>query len=134
MMRAFCASVAGFCLATGFLAAQQAGTATGKGTIERIVPGKAGAGPKRGKGSFTLHYSWAYSEGSGAAASTWIVLTEKEPPVKAWASAKDRADARRAWCEKERTSFVAVKLDSKWAVDLYFLCPANGGLNTEMLS
>jgi hypothetical protein len=29
---------------------------------------------------------------------------------------------------------VAAKLDAKNEVDLYFLCPANGGVNTEMVS
>src|SRR5262249_44305692 len=79
-------------------------------------------------------YSYAYSERAGAAAFTWIVLTDKEPPLKSWTAVKDRAEARRVWCEKEKASFVAVKLDAKWAVDLYFLCPANGGVSTEMLS
>lgn len=51
-----------------------------------------------------------------------------------WASAKDRAEARRVWCEKEKASFVALKLDAAWNVDLYFLCPANGAVSTEMLS
>jgi hypothetical protein len=31
-------------------------------------------------------------------------------------------------------SFVAVKLDAQGAVDLYFLCPADGRVQTEMLS
>jgi len=44
------------------------------------------------------------------------------------------AEARRLWCKAEQTPFVALKLDAEWKVDLYFLCPANGGLNTEMLS
>ena len=62
------------------------------------------------------------------------MLTEKEPPVKEWSAAKDRAEARQAWCGKEKTPFTAVKLDPKMKVDLYFLCPADGGLNTEMVS
>lgn len=70
----------------------------------------------------------------GAQKYTWIVLTDKEPPLKTWAAAKDRAEARRLWCEKEKAAFVAVKLDAEGKVDLYFLCPANGAVNTEMLS
>jgi hypothetical protein len=38
------------------------------------------------------------------------------------------------WRGSEKTPFVAVKLDPKWAVDLYFLCPADGNVNTEMVS
>jgi hypothetical protein len=123
------------CLAAVPAAALDFGTAAGKGTIERLIPAKsAGAGSNTEQVSFSPRYSYAYSEGSGAARSTWIVLTEKEPPVKAWAVARDRAEARRSWCGSEKTPFVAVKLDSKWAVDLYFLCPADGNVNTEMLS
>jgi hypothetical protein len=62
------------------------------------------------------------------------VLTDKTPPLKDWAGAKDRAEARQIWCGKEKASFVALKLDAKMAVDLYFLCPADGVINTEMLS
>ena len=36
-----------------------------------------------------------------------------------------------AWCGKEKTSFVAVRLDVKNDVEVYFLCPANGSVNTE---
>jgi hypothetical protein len=115
------------CLSTGALAAQASGTASGKGVIERTGsnPGQVGFSPK---------YSYVYKDGSGARASTWIVLTEKDPPVKEWSAAKDRAGARQAWCGKEKTPWAAVKLDAQMKVDLYFLCPADGGLNTEMVS
>jgi hypothetical protein len=83
---------------------------------------------------FSPKFSLAWREGSGAKASTWILLAEKEPPVKDWMAAKDRVEARRAWCEKQKTSWVAVQLDPKNEVDLYFLCPSNGGVNTEMVS
>jgi hypothetical protein len=118
-----------FCFAAGFLGAEEMGTASGKGTIERLLV--SGRSELVG---FSPRYSYAYSEGTGKKRSTWIVLTEKEPPVKTWNAAKDRAEARRLWCEKEKTSFVAVLLDAEWKVDLYFLCPANGSVNTEMLS
>lgn len=111
--------------------AMAAGSATGKGTIERLVPSAPGQSEMV---SFSPRYSYAYSEGAGAKRFTWIVLTEKETPVKTWSVAKDPAEARRLWCEKEKTSFVAVKLDAEWKVDLYFLCPANGAVNTEMLN
>ena len=118
----------GVCLTSGALIAQESGTAGGKGVIERIGPVKSEMV------NFAPRFSWAYQEGTGTKISTWIVLTEKEPPVKGWMAAKDRAEARRAWCEKEKTPWVAVKLDAQMKVDLYFLCPANGGMNTEMVS
>jgi hypothetical protein len=102
------------------VAAQDAGIASGKGTIEQ--------------NPFSPRYAFAYGERSGPKTFTWIVLTEKQPPLSSWSAAKDRAEARRAWCEKEKTPFVAVKLDPDWKVDLYFLCPSNGNVNTEMLS
>lgn len=119
------------CFAASSLGAQELGSASGRGTIDRLVAPASGSSELV---VFSPHYSYAYSEGTGAKSFTWIVLTEKEPPVKTWASAKDRAEARRLWCAKEKTSFVAVKLDAAWNVDLYFLCPANGAVNTEMLS
>lgn len=118
----------GVWLSAGTLLAQESGTAKGKGVIERIGPEKSEMV------SFAPRFSWAYREGTGPKAFTWIVLTEKEPPLKDWTAAKDRAEARRAWCEKETTPWVAVKLDAQKKVDLYFLCPANGGVNTEMVS
>ncbi len=119
------------CAVAGSLWAQEHGSASGKGTIERVEASAPGGSELV---DFSPRYSYAYSEGTGANRFTWIVLTEKEPPVKTWAATKDPAEARRLWCEKEKASFVAVKLDAEWKVDLYFLCPANGGVNTEMLS
>jgi hypothetical protein len=119
------------CFATGSLGAQELGSASGKGTIERLVPSASDSSELV---AFSPRYSYAYSEGVGAQRFTWIVLTEKKPPVKSWVDAKDPAEARRLWCGKEKTSFVAVKLDAAWNVDLYFLCPSNGAVNTEMLS
>ena len=134
-MRAISSFVLTMCLAAVCLEAQEVGTATGKGVIERLIPPKSPeAELKSEKVAFSPRYSYAYSEGTGATKSTWLVLTDKEPPLKEWAGSKDRAEARRVWCGKEKASFVALKLDSKSAVDLYFLCPANGSINTEMLS
>jgi hypothetical protein len=113
------------------LHAQEVGGAGGKGKIERIVD------PKTGQTEwveFQPRHSYAYSETTNGKTFTWIVLTEKEPPLATWAAAKDRAEARRLWCGSEKTSFVAVKLDADWKVDLYFLCPANGAVNTEMVN
>ncbi len=135
MIRSLSFFAAAFYLVAMPLAAQQVGTAGGRGTIER----QTGWDDKKQEPvieqvSFSPKHSYAYSEGAGADKVTWIVLTEKEPPLKSWAAAKDRAEARRLWCEKEKASFVAVKLNAEWGVELYFLCPANGKLNTEMLS
>lgn len=123
-----CAVALGMCLAAGALLAQESGTAKGKGVIERIGPAN------NEMVNFAPRFSWAYREGTGPKTLTWIVLTEKKPPLKNWLAAKDRAEARRAWCEKETTPWVAVKLDAQMKVDLYFLCPANGAVNTEMVS
>ncbi|HXA16653.1 MAG TPA: hypothetical protein VN380_06660 [Thermoanaerobaculia bacterium] len=119
------------CCLVGSLGAQTLGSASGRGTIDLISASASGGSELV---AFSPRYSYAYSEGTGAKRFTWIVLTDKEPPVAAWASAKDRAEVRRVWCEKEKASFVAVKLDAAWNVDLYFLCPANGAVSTEMLS
>ena len=116
-------------IASGSACAQEIGTAAGKGTIERLLP----TGNSEVV-NFSPHYSYAYTEGKGGNRFTWIVLTEKEPPVATWSTANNPAEARQLWCGSEKASFVAVKLDVNWKVDLYFLCPANGGLNTEMLS
>jgi hypothetical protein len=96
------------CLGIVSLPAQEAGSASGKGVIERLIPPKSpGAELASEQVPFSPRYSFAYSEGTGAAKSTWLVLTEKAPPLKDWAGAKDRAEARRIWCGKEKTSFVA---------------------------
>ena len=115
-------------LAVGPLLAQDAGSAGGKGIIKRVAPSGTDTV------AFAPRYAFAYAERTGPKTFTWIVLTEKQPPLGAWSAAKDRAEARRTWCEKEKTPFVAVKLDSDWKVDLYFLCPANGSVNIEMLN
>jgi len=107
------------CFAAVPLFAQKAGTASGKGTFDDLT--------------FSPKFAYAYAEGSGAKRSTWIVLTVKELPSAAW-SAKDRQEVRQTWCAKEKTPFVALKLDADNKVDLYFLCSANGAMSTEMLS
>lgn len=123
--------VLGFCLAGAALAAEGPGTASGQGLFERLVDPATGTTERV---EFSPRFSFAYSESVGKHRFTWIVLTDKEPPVTAWLAAKDRAEARRLWCGQEKASFVAVKLDADWKVDLYFLCPANGFVNTEMVS
>ena len=122
-----CAVAIGVCLSAGALRAES-GTAKGKGVIESVGPEKSEMV------DFAPRYSWAYREGTGPKAFTWIVLTEKEPPLASWTAAKDRSEARRVWCEKEKTPWVAVKLDAQRKVDLYFLCPSTGAVNTEMVS
>lgn len=117
------------------VAAQEAGSAGGRGTITRQTGwNQEKHEPITEEVTFSPKYSYAYTEPGGGQKYTWIVLTEKEPPLKTWLAAKDRAEARRLWCEKEKASFVAVKLDAEGKTDLYFLCPANGAVNTEMLS
>lgn len=117
------------------LAAQEIGTAGGQGLITRHTGwDKEKAEPVTEEVQFAPRFSYTYNEGTGTKRFQWIVLTDKEPPVKSWAGVKDQAEARRLWCEKEKVSFVAVKLDAKGEVDLYFLCPANGRVNTEMVS
>lgn len=124
-----------FSLVAAPLAAQEAGTAGGRGTITRQTGWNSEKHePITEEVSFSPRYSHAYTEGTGAKKFTWIVLTEKEPPLASWAAAKDRAEVRRLWCEKEKASFVAVKLDAQGNMDLYFLCPGNGAVNTEMLN
>jgi hypothetical protein len=117
------------------LAAQEIGTADGLGTISRQTGwNDKTKEPVIEQVRFAPRFSYTYTEGTGADRFQWIVLTEKEPPLTAWAGVQDKAEARRLWCEKEKASFVAVKLDAQGAVDLYFLCPANGQISTEMLS
>ena len=119
--------------ATVPLAAQDPGTAGGKGTIDRLTGKTTPSGDnEREAVPFAPRFSYAYREGKGKQASTWVVLTEKQPPLKEWLAAKDPAAARETWCGKEKTPFTAVKLDAQMKMDLYFLCPANGVVNIEM--
>jgi hypothetical protein len=114
------------------IAAQEIGTASGRGTI---ISGPAQPDSKEQTVSFAPRYAFAYVEGKGADRFTWIVLTEKEPPLKAWAGSKDRVAARQQWCQKEKAGFVAVKIDAEQKPDLYFLCPPGAAMsNTEMVS
>ena len=122
--------LAGF-VGAAALQAQDAGSASGKGKIERIVDPKT---YQTEWVEFLPRHSFAYTETTNGKTFTWLVLTEKEPPLQTWAAAKDRAEARRLWCGSEKTSFVAVKLDAEWKVDLYFLCPSNGAVSTEMVN
>jgi hypothetical protein len=114
------------------VAAQEVGTASGRGSI---ISAAATPSTKEQRVNFAPKYAFSYVEGSGSKRATWIVLTEKEPPLKAWSGSKDKAAARQQWCAKEKAAFVAVKLDAKNEVDLYFLCPPGSeGSNTEMVS
>src|SRR5262249_35556038 len=97
-------------------AAQEIGTATGHGTIISV---SATSDRQEQRVSFAPRYAFAYFEGQGAKRFTWVVLTEKEPPLKAWAGSRDRAAARQTWCEKEKAAFVAVQIDAKQQVYAY---------------
>lgn len=121
-------------MAAALGAAQDAGSASGQGTIDRLTWAKDAKEPTVEKVVFAPRYSYAYTEGTGSDAMTWLVLTEQPPPLDAWAHAKDRAEARRLWSEKEKASFIAVQLNANWGVELIFLCPGNGKVNTEMVS
>lgn len=116
--------------------AQEVGTASGKGTMDRSVPGAKSAALDAAyeKVSFSPRFSFASREGKGAVASTWIVFTEKQPPVKEWLAAADQLTMLRLWCGKEKSSFVAMSLDAKMAVDSYFLCPGDGQITSEGLN
>lgn len=120
-----------FCIEVISAVAQEIGSANGKGTMERSVPPDY---ENSEMVSFSPRYSYAYSEDTDGKKFTWIVLTEKEPPVETLMAAKDAVEARRSWCETEKTSFVAVKLDPNWKVDLYYRCPGDGGTYMEMLN
>lgn len=111
------------------LAYAQGGSAGGRGLLERTE-----ASGKTTEIRFEPKHAFAYTEGSGAARATWIVLTEKAPPAKDWLVARDRAEARKLWGEKESAAFVAAKLDDKMEVDLYFISAGPGQLITDMIS
>lgn len=123
-------------LSAGAAAAQTAGTAGGTGTIVRFSanPDKGNPAPIEEKVAFAPRFSYAYTEKVGATTYTFLVLSEKEPPIATLHKGGDRAEARRVWCEKEKASFVAVMLEPDFAVNLYFLCPGNGNVNTEMVN
>src|SRR5450755_1754986 len=72
------------------LVAQEVGTASGKGTMDRSVPGSKAVALDAAYEtvSFSPRFSFASREGKGADAATWIVLTEKQPPVKEWLAAE----------------------------------------------
>jgi len=123
------------CLLTAPLAAQEVGTAGGRGTITRQTGwDKKTHEPIVEPFSFSPKFSYSYTEQTETQRFRWIVLTDKEPPLERWEGLEDQSEARRLWCEHDKAAFVAVKLDAQGAVELYFLCPANGYVNTEMLS
>jgi hypothetical protein len=113
-------------------AAQEIGSASGRGTI---ISASETSTRKEQRVEFSPRYAFAYIEGNGANRFTWVVLTEKEPPLKVWAASRDRAAARQLWCEKEQAAFVAVQIDAQQQVNAYYLCPpGSSGSNTEMVS
>lgn len=123
-------------LLSATLANAQSGSAGGIGALQRVQAG-AKPGPENwvtAEVIFEPRHSFAYTEGSGATKSTWIVLTEKAPPAKAWLAAKNRAEAREQWGANEKAAFVAVKLGPEMKVDLLFLSSGPGQLDTQMVS
>ena len=136
MKRHLAALAIALCLPASSVGAQVAGTASGKGTMDRSVPGKT-AGPlseTHAAVDFYPLFSFATREGKGASAETWIVLTDKQPPIKEWLAAAEPLKTLRLWCGKEKASFVALNLDENMEVDYYFLCPADGRVTSEGLN
>ena len=115
------------------LVAQEIGTASGKGTMDRERPGKTFGATEDVYETvgFSPRFSCAYHDGKGVDAATWIVFTEKQPPLKSWLAAEDRLEALHSWCGKEKAAFIALSLDKEMGVDSYFLCPANGRVTSE---
>ena len=124
------------CLPPLLMVAQESGSATGKGTMDRSVPGKTPAPLETSYETvpFSPRFSFAAREGKGPTAGTWIVLTDKQPPIKDWLAAEEPLEAFRLWCGKEKASFLAVKLDEKMAPDSSFLCPGTGRVTSEGLN
>lgn len=134
MIRATVRTLLMVCFLASPLAANPIGTASGTGVIERQVASpQAGGGPETEKVPFAPRFAFAYRD-TGGDRNTWLVLTEKQPPVAEWLAAGDRAEARRLWCQREQASFVAAEINAEGGVELYFLCPGNGSVNTEMVS
>ena len=128
-----CALALALSLGAFSLVAQEIGTASGKGTMDRERPGKTFGATKEvfEAVTFSPRFACAYHDGKGVDAATWIVLTEKQPPLKSWLAAEDRLEALHGWCGKEKAAFIAMSLDKEMGVDSYFLCPANGRVTSE---
>ncbi|MEO8432558.1 MAG: hypothetical protein ABI592_13680 [Acidobacteriota bacterium] len=112
--------------------AQQFGTASGKGTMNRSVPHPKSESLDDAyeKVSFSPRFSFAFREKKATETSTWIVFTEKQPPVKE-ALASNRLETLRLWCGKEKSSFIAMSLDGKMAPQSYFLCAGDARITSE---
>ncbi len=111
--------------------AQTTGHAAGSGSILSMPEQPS---HKEQRVAFAPKYAVAYIEGSGKTAETWIVLTEKAPPAASWAAANDRRGAWQTWCQREKTGFVAVRLDADNDADLFLCPPGAAASNTEMTS
>ena len=113
------------------LVAQLFGSASGHGTLERSTGRPGSTAPTQEQVSFSPRYSSAFGEGSGADRMTWIVFTEKEPAVAAWAKAGDFLDTLRLWCANEKASFVAVEVNAEAGAEYFFLCPGDGRVESK---
>lgn len=113
------------------LVAQEVGTASGKGTMKRAVPGSTSAKLDEAYKTvdFSPRFAFASREGKGADAETWIVLTEKQPPVKEWLASEDKMNVLGLW--KQKLPFIAMSLDSKMAVAYYFVSSGDGLVSSE---
>lgn len=120
-------------LSSASLVAAQLGSADGAGIMGRPVDIADPPGWAFEPMAFAPRHSVAYREGTRADRRTWIVLTEREPPVAEWARSSDPAAARLAWCHGQSAAFVALALDAEQHVVQLDLCPGKG-LQTEMVS
>lgn len=131
MLERLCASILGLFLSVTPLHAQEVGTAAGEGKIDKSFTNESTGEISSTQLAFSPHYAFAYADKSNA---NWLVLSENKPPLQEWLASSDPVEARRIWCEREKTPFVAVKFESGWGVDLFFQCPADGSINTAMVS
>ena len=135
MHRRFLALACAGLLVAGVAAAQQPGTASGSGTIDRERDDQARPGQTvTQKLPFTARAAWAHKKIVGGKSYTTIVLADREPPLRTWRLAANLDEALQQWCEREKGSFVSVVLTPEAEVDLTYLCPGDGGVNVEMTS
>lgn len=115
--------------------AQTPGTASGSGTLEQFRPNPDpnAEKPLSIKVPFAPRFSYAYHETLNDKTYTWLVLSEREPPINVLKT-EDPEEERKVWCKRERAAFVAVKLEKDLSVDLYFLCPAGRSVSTRMVT
>lgn len=108
-----------FLISFSLFAQDQKNTAGGKGVINDF--------------EFHPKFSYAHSTGSGTKKQTWLLLTDQAPSVQ-WATAKDRTETLRQWCDSKKAPFVLVELDATDTPQLLSQCPGDGAIAVEMIS